>query len=160
MSEIISVNESTSLLGLVSTVLVDGAQQFVAKDHLIVANVVDTGGNFNRYFLDNVEEGVDSTTIAVHRLMKQSLHRSIIKELGDKTEFFLVHFFALLKQQAHGESGELLVNGFANFAYIRPGRDNFMVVSAAWRGDGWTMEATWVEYPYEWRHGLHVLSRA
>ncbi|MEK7653150.1 MAG: hypothetical protein AAB358_01560 [Patescibacteria group bacterium] len=149
------------LLKRVITVAVSGAAKFVASEHLKEANVGWTGDNFKRLFLEKVEEKVGNATIAIHKLEKASLDVPIMAELGDHAEIQLAHFFALLQAQSKGETGVLLVNGYANIAYIRGIDGNFWAVYVLWYpGYGyWFLYAHSVEHPDGWLGGGQVLSR-
>ncbi|MCX6760056.1 MAG: hypothetical protein NTW46_01795, partial [Candidatus Nealsonbacteria bacterium] len=107
------------LLKQVETVAVKGAERFVAKDHLKEANVGWTSDNFQKLFLDKVEESVKDAAIAVHRLERDSLDAPILAELGNRAETKLAYLFELLEKQSKGEKGTLLTNGYANIAYIK-----------------------------------------
>ena len=116
---------------------------------------------FLNMFLKKVEENVGDATIVVHCLEKASLDAPIMAELGDRAEIQLAHFFGLLKVQSKGEEGALLVNGYANIAYIRGTDGNFWAVRAYWRsgcGD-WDVRADSVVDPGGWSGGRQVLSR-
>ena len=144
----------------VATVVVNGTEKFVAKDHLKEANVGWTSDNFKKLFLDKAEEGVKAATIVVHRLERDSLDAPILTELGSHVETKLAHFFELLKTQSKGESDTLLTNGYANIAYIKGNDGNFWAVRAYWySGLGyWHVRANSVDYPYRWPAGSLVLS--
>ena len=144
----------------ITTVPVSGAKRFVAKDQLQEANIGWTGGNFKRLFLEKVEENVGDAVIAMDRLEEDLLDAPIRAELGDRAKIQLAHFFGLLKAQAKGEEGALLVNGCANIAYIRGIDGNFWAVDARWHfGFGcWDVGARSVKDPNRWSAGDHVLS--
>ena len=145
----------------VTTVSVFCAKKFVAKDQLQAANIGWTNSNFDKFFLNKVEENVGDTTLAVHRLEKGSKDSMIRTELGDRAEIQLAHFFELLKKQSKGEEGRLLVNGYANIAYIIGNDGNLWAVLALWFSAFrcWAVLACSVESPAEWAAGRQVLSR-
>lgn len=122
--------------------------------------------NFQNNFLGKIEEDVPAATIAVHRLEKSSRDQGIMAELGIDLEtkkgvIKLAHFFELIKAQANGQEGQLLVNGYANIAYIEDENGKLWAVSADWGSDGrgWDVYASSVEDPREWRDGGRVLSQ-
>ena len=122
------------LLRKITSVVVSGAKKFVAdKASLKEANVGYTGSNFDEFFLGKMEENVADATLAIYRLEKNSLDAPIRKELGEHEETALTHFLDLLKKQAKGQEGHLLVNGYANIAYIRDKNGKLWTVNAYWR---------------------------
>ncbi|OGZ64014.1 MAG: hypothetical protein A3A98_03630 [Candidatus Staskawiczbacteria bacterium RIFCSPLOWO2_01_FULL_40_39] len=156
-------HEVPPVLKLVTSgIKVAGAKRFVAdKDSLKEANVGWTGENFNQFFLGKVEENVQDGIIAIHRLEKRSVDAPIRKELGqEREEIALAHFFDLLKKQSKGQEGHLLVNGYANIAYIKDKNGNFWAVGALWHSyyRYWSVYARSVGHPRGWRAGDQVLS--
>ena len=154
--------KEADLLRRITTVEVNGAEKFVANDQqLKAANVGWTGSNFRALFLNKAEENVGKATIVVHSLEKNSLDVAIMAELGTRVEIHLCQFFALIAKQSKGEAGPLLVNGYANIAYIRGNDGNLWAVYAYWRSacGYWHVYADSVEYPREWHAGDQVLSR-
>ena len=145
-----------------SGVKVAGAKRFVAdKVSLKEANIGFTWSDFDNFFLGKVEENIQDATIAIHRLEKNSLDAPIRKELGqEREEITLTHFFDLLKKQSKGQEGHLLVNGYANIAYIRDKHDKLWAVRALWPSyyRYWDVRAHSVVHPYEWGAGDQVLS--
>lgn len=151
------------LLQPVATVEVAEVRRFVAREHLVAANIGWTGENFNRQFLDKVEENVPARRIAVHALVKGSLDPEIMVELGRARRVtHLAHFFQLLKKQTKGEVGPLLTNDASNVAYCFGVDGNFWVVRAYWRSlrHCWGVGADSIGNPLEWGGGLRVLSQA
>lgn len=154
------VEGKQDFLHKIATAAVSGAKKFVAKDALKEANVGYTGSNFDRFFLNKVEEGVGDATIAIYHLERDSLDAPIMTELGSHAEINLAYLFELLKKQSKGESGPLLINGYANIAYIKGSDGNFWAVDAGWHsGRGyWSVDARSVEFPDRWGAGYQVLS--
>jgi len=152
--------EAAKLLKLITSVQVGAVKRFVAKEHIKAANIGWMGDNFKAFFLDQVEENVEASSIAVHRLEKVSLDAPILAELGDRAVISLAHFFELVEKQSKGESGQLLVNGYANVAYVIGKNGNTWAVSAAWFDvyRYWYVRAYSLENPYRWPEGLQVLS--
>jgi hypothetical protein len=130
-------------------VSVKGVKKFVAKDRLKVANIGWSGENFDKFFLNKVEENIEDAVIAVHLLGRNSLDAPILTELGKRSETKLCHFFGLIEKQSKGEDGLLLTNGNANIAYIIGSDGNMWTVFAHWHsGYGyWCVEARSIEYP-------------
>lgn len=155
------VVKAAELLREVARAAVGGAARFVARDHLTAANIGWMSDDFKRYFLNVVEEKVEGVTLTVHRLKKASLGAPILSELGDCAEISLAHFFELMKRQSKGEAGPLLVNGWANIAYIRGNDGNLWAVDAYWNDTDrdWDVYVYSVEDPHEWGDGRQVLSR-
>lgn len=154
--------EVPPLLMPVTKVSVTGSKRFTAnKVSLKEANVGYTGSNFDRFFVGKVEENVGDANLAIHQLEKASLDAPIRKELGqEREEITLTHFFHLLKQQSKGQSGPLLINGYANIAYIRGNDGNLWAVDAYWDSGYryWGVDAYSFEYPDDWNAGYQVLS--
>lgn len=145
---------------MVKTVSVKATEKFVAsKDAHARANVGYTGSNFNKFFLDLVEENVGDASIDIHVLGRDSLGAQVMAELGSRAKIKLAHLFELLEQQAKGEAGPLLVNGSANVAYIVGKDGNVWAVDACWRGaDCWHVNADSVGAQGSQYAGHQVLS--
>jgi len=144
----------------VVTASVNGAEQFCAKDHLARANVGWTDNNFDQLFLNKVEKNVLPASIAVHQLKRSSTDKLIMAELGAAAEIQLAYLFELIKAQSQGQEGVLLVNGYANIAYIRGTDGNLWAVDAGWgAAGGWGVSANSFVDPGGGGAGLRVLSR-
>ena len=162
-------SELTSFLEFVGTVKLPAQPSFVARDHFkvdtgkkAVVKIAWMGSNFENNFLGKTEEAVDETELAIRKLKKDLLDKEIRPELGsDKEEITLSQFYALLAKQGGGQQGELLVNGYANIAYIRDQNDKLWAVHARWYSDGggWYVSARSVTYPRRWYAGRRVVSR-
>ncbi len=153
------------VLKQVSTVTVSGSKKFVAKIAFGPNNPDGIkfylGSNFENNFLGKIEENVEPTEIAVPRLEKSSRDPEIMAELGvEKKVIKLSHFYNLIKAQANGQEGTLLVNGCATIAYIEDKEGNLWAVDADWHSDDreWHLSADSVENPFEWNAGRQVLS--
>jgi hypothetical protein len=142
----------------ITAVPVFGTEKFIARDHLKPANISCTGSDFDKFFLEKVDENIKGLTVAVHRLEKDSLSIPIIAELGGCAEINLVHLFQLIEKQSKGEDGLLLTDG-TNIAYIRGTDGNLWVVVASWTSMDWYVCADRVGYPRKWSLGSQVLSR-
>lgn len=155
------------ILTLVATVKVAAVEHFVAAEKFREGETTDgvkvawLGNNFKTNFLGKTEEGVEEAELKLHKLNQDSLDAPIMNELGDTDETMLAHLWELLKQQPNGEEGKLLVNGWANVAYIRDVNDELWAVSACWDADrgGWDVEADSVTRPGRWDADSQVVSR-
>lgn len=159
-----------SLLRKVREVAVGGIQKFVANDAFGENN---SDGikfclwpDFSNNFLGKIEEDVKPAAIAIHRLEKALRDDRIMAELGidiktKKGVIKLAHFREMLKFQAQGQEGPLLVNGYANIAYIEDENGTVWVVYAYWYSvdRGWYVNVDSVGDPSEWTAGFQVLSQ-
>lgn len=156
----------SDLLRWLTTSTVHGKKNFCAKDYFIV----DTSGNavvkisfmsdnFRKLFLGKVEENVENVTLNIYNLEKALSDAFIRAELGERAETSIGHLWALLAKQPNGESGVLLINGYANIFYIRGSNDKLLTVDAHWYDDNWILYVYLVENPDEWRVGSRVVSR-
>lgn len=162
------MNGTTLLLRSISTISVPTIGPFVAKDHFKEdrngeAGIGWLGSNFKRYLLGKTEEAVPETTLRIHQLVKGSVDGPITAELGAEqiVETTLGQMFEMMKKQAHGEEGDLLVNGNAIIFYIRDINGQLWAVYCRWDSDYryWYVEARSVAYPRAWRDGRRVISR-
>lgn len=150
----------------VTEVAVVGTTKFVAADAFGPDNPNGIRfylwENFKKHFLGKIEENVEQATIAVHRLEKSSRNPEIMAELDvEKRVIKLAHFYELIKAQAQGQEGSLLVNGYANIAYIEDDKRTLWAVRANWHPAhrGWDVRVPSVESPCEWDVGSQVLSQ-
>lgn len=121
----------------------------------------DFGKNFVDNFGNRVETNVPAATIAVSRLEQWAKDPEIINELVSDTKRFrinLAHFYQMIETQGQGQSGPLLVNGYANIAYIE-GMENWAVLAIWNAGCGWYVYAIPVARPRPWSDEHRVLSR-
>ena len=122
--------------------------------------------DFDKNFTDNfghrVEPNVPAATITVNRLERRAKDPEIKAELAGETKrifaISLAHFYAMIEAQGQGEAGPLLVNGYANIAYI-DGMDNWAVSAYWYAGYGWSVNAYPVDGPSPWYDEDVVLSR-
>ncbi len=156
------------VLSLVTTVRVAGTEKFVAVDAFGSNNPAgikfSLGGNFRKNFIGKIEENIAPAIITVQRLDKPSRDPEIMAELGpEKRAIKLTHFYELIKAQANGQEGPLLINNCANIAYIEYIEDepNYLWAVNARRNSGrreWHLDAYPVGRPYEWLAGRRVFS--
>ena len=155
-------SRKSKLLKHKAVVPVNAIRRFVAREHLTAANIGSAGPNFQRLFLDKVEENVPAGRIAIRALVKGSLDPEIMVELGRARRVtYLAHFFQILKKQAKGQAGPLSIS-MANVAYCFGGDGNVWAVRASWDSvdHSWHVGAHSVGSPYEWLAGRQVLSQA
>ncbi|HEY4474761.1 MAG TPA: hypothetical protein VJC06_02470 [Candidatus Paceibacterota bacterium] len=122
------------------------------------------GTNFTTNFGNRVEKNVAAVIIAVSRLERRAKDPEITNELvgGETKRVFrisLAHFYQMIETQGQGQTeGPLLVNGYANIAYIEDVYN--WAVDADWvAGRGWDVNASPVDYPIPWYDEGQVLSR-
>ena len=164
----LEVIQSQKILEIVGTIVIPAmTEKFIAKEKFIVdtgkkakVKIVYLSDNFEKFFLDKIEESIVKTTLCSNKLLVSSVDDPIISELGgeEKIETKLSHVFHLISQQPNGEKGVLLVNGWANIFYVRDKNGNFCAVNAYWYGDGWYLYADSVGRPSRWRDGRCVFS--
>jgi hypothetical protein len=157
-----------TILTFVTTMKIAGQARFVSSDHFKVdtsrnasPKIYYTGDNFKKWFGDKIEEPVDDAELAISRLKEDSRDDRIRAELGDKRLTMLSQFYAAIKAQGNGESGPLLVSGYANIFYIIDKDGEERAVHAVWGGasDGWYVNAYEVDNPDTWVAGSRVVSR-
>ena len=152
-----------SILVYEDTVSVTAVKRFVAHEHLVEANVGWTGDNFKKLFLDNVEENVPAGRVAIHALVESSLDPEIMVELGRaRRVIHLSHFFQLMKKQAVGQAGPLMINDNWNIAYCIGSDGNIWAVYAGWDSFDrcWRVVSGSEGRPGGWGAGCRFLSQA
>ena len=155
------------LLALVTTAEVTSNESFVVAEKFREGETTDgvkiawVGGNFKQHLLGKTETSVAPATLRIYKLKEDSFDAPVLAELGDTAETTLAHFWELLKKQGRGQKGKLLVNGYANIAYIRDASGTRWAVSAYWCAglDGWFVEAYPVTDPIRWLADRPVISR-
>ncbi len=159
--------DEQSLLEAITTAEVPSIASFVAKEKFRSGKEIDgvkiywLGDNFKENFLNKKETDIAPATLRIQKLKNSSLDTPILAELGDKAETTMAHFWELLKQQGSGQKGNLLVNGYANIAYIRDENGVLWAVHARWSSGnvGWIVYAISVENPNKWNADSQVVSR-
>lgn len=154
--------KKSSLLARVCSVSVPDIPNFVMDEvSQKKANIGWLGINFLYDFFGKTEEGVAQAQLALHRLKKNSLDKPILARLGDKAEISLAQFIGLIEKQAKGREGVLLVNGYANIAYIGDKNGVIWAVSARWySGRGyWEVFTFSCGNPHGWHTGNQIVSR-
>ena len=125
------------------------------------ANIGLLGDNVKDFFSRQLEEDIPAIQLTIHRLEKDSTNKLILDELGPKPEISFAHFIGLIQNQAKGQEGLLLVNKYANVAYIRDKKGNLWPVYAYWVAvhGHWYVLAYPMKDKDEWSAGCHFLSR-
>ena len=155
----------SDLLEVLGTVAVPVTEKFVAKENFIVntgrkapVKISYVGSNFSERFLGKVEKPKPGTQLRYAKLLKSSVDRPILAELGNAAETALAEIFHLMATQPNGEDGALLNNGYANIFYVRDVNGELRAVNVNWNGDGWNVNANSVANPNEWCDGNRVFS--
>ncbi|MDO8495768.1 MAG: hypothetical protein Q7S32_04655 [bacterium] len=158
------LKKAVALLTHLSDTSLGSVKKFVAAENFTKRNTKvkfwDFGSNFEAHFLGKTERNVSAAVIAVHRLERASLDPEIMTELGEKRISTLAHFYQLIEAQGQGQAGTLLVNGYANIAYIEDDNGVLWAVNADWSsGRGWGVGAGSIGSPSGWGAGFRVVSR-
>ena len=151
-----------SLLTKITTVSVSSVSKFTMnKETQEAANIGWMGSNFQEFFFGKTEENISEAKVAAYKLEKASLDPAILEELGGeaKAEMSLAHFVSLIQQQSQGQEGTLLVNGYANVAYIRDNGKLWAVCCYWYSGRRcWDVGALLGTDPRRWHAGYQILS--
>ncbi len=154
------------LLEPLGTVIVSVTGRFVAREKFVrdttsrkAPNISYVGNNFSDWLLSKIEEPKPETQLRYAKLLKYSVARSILAELGNSAETTLAEVYALMERQPNGKDGVLLVNGWANIFFVRDVNDELRAVRVFWGGGGWRVGADSVADPREWGGGDRVFSR-
>lgn len=157
---------AAELLDPPTTSAFGGVKKFPAATHFKenVAPSADVriawlGATFMRRFAIKIEDASGETTIQFHTLLRLSPDRHIIDELDDRHETRLIDLWCLLKLQAHGEPGTLLIDAVPNIFYVRDSSGVLGAVDAVWGGAGWEIGASPVDGERMWPPGARVMSR-
>ena len=84
----------------------------------------------------------------------------ILDELSGRAEASLAHLWQLLYKQGNGESGPLLVNGYANIFYLRGTDGALWVAHPGWDDSGWALSVAQMNDPIGWCEGYRVFAPA
>ena len=143
----------------------------------IVARRLDVGESFTKnnlkvkfgYIDDKVvklfgkSQDVPAGELAVNTLLLPKHDPEIMVALGPQSRRFikLGQFYQLIEAQGHGQEGPLLVNGYANIAYILDENGAPWAVNAFWDPNygGWIVHVISVANLHEWLAGRRVLSQ-
>ena len=162
---------NSDLLEPVTTISVPAVEAFSTREMLTVGThegvkIGWNGKNFKKNFVNLKDTGkneisVPAQKLRVHRLRQNSVDGPIIAELGgeEKVENYLATMFAMMKKQGTGQTGDLLVNGWANIFYIKDDDDTLWAVRCIWLVSGWYVGARSLSGPNGWSAGDQVFSR-
>jgi len=143
-----------------------GVRKFLAGEHFkenitpsADVRIAWLGATFMRRFVTKIEDAGSETTIQFHTLLRLSRDRHIIDGLDDRHETRLIDLWCLLRMQAHGEPGALLIDAVPNIFYVRDSSGVLSAVDAVWGGAGWEIGASPVDGERMWPVGARVMSR-
>lgn len=117
------------------------------------------GASFMHRYAAKTESAAVHAAVRFHTLLKPSRDTDVIEELGDMHETRLADLWCLLKSQANGEAGILLVNAVPNIFYVRDHTGILGAIDAVWGGAGWEIGASPADGDRQWPPGTRVLSR-
>lgn len=160
---------TVNILTFICEIRVNGTEKFVAANAFGENNPDGIKfylwDNFKNNFLGKVEKDIKSATVSIYQLKKSSRNSEIMAELGidiktKKGVIKLAHLYDMIKAQAQGQEGPLLVNGYGNIAYIEDEKGTVRAVFAFWAliYRYWYVFASSVEGPRGWDGGSRVLS--
>lgn len=149
-----------------TTAAIAGAKRFLASEHFrentassAGVRIVWLGATFVRRFAIKIEDASGETALRFHTLLRPLRDRHIIDDLDDGHETRLVDLWCLLKVQANGQRGTLLVDTVPNIFYVRDSAGVLGAVDAVWGGAGWEIGASPVNDARMWPVGTRVMSR-
>jgi hypothetical protein len=140
-------------------VLIPAQERFVARDHFITSLdptakvlIAYVMGNFNRWFLDKIEEPSREVSLMWYELQRNSGDQTIVAELGGvkRVETTLGVVFALMQQQRLGQPGPLASNGWGNDFYVRDIAGELRSVYVHWCDEGWGVDCAPIVRTTEW----------
>lgn len=116
-------------------------------------------------FPKKLEDKVPPVTLMIYQLTEAVGDEVIISALDGRAEILFAHLWKLLKQQPHGEPGQLLTDGQPNICYIGDAEGTLKVVAVYyrvvnWKSAGWEMKVLSVNNTGIWPAGSQVLSRS
>ncbi len=113
-----------------------------------------------------IEPETPEATLTIYRLLEASKDDPIIAQLRGDHEVQAIlttwsQMYEMMKAQAHGEEGNLLVNGHANIYYIPQADGTIWAVCCSWRAHYrcWYVLACPVTCTNAWHAGDQVISR-
>jgi len=158
----------SALLEPITIVSLPGAEAFSVKEKFAIGmqdgvEIGWHGGDFKEYFLGKNEIDVPAQQPRVHKLRRMSKDAPIIAELGGEelVAINLATMFELMKKQGTGQTGDLLVNGYANIFYIKDDTGTFWAVDCVWSSDDgfWLVGAYPITRRSGWDADSQVFSR-
>ncbi len=113
----------------------------------------------------NSQKYASASELAVHRIIQASHDPEVMVALGpyhSKRFIKLGQFYQLIEVQGWGQEGPLLVNGYANIAYVLDENGAPWAVDAFWSRDhgGWYVLVYSIAHQYTWPAGSQVFSQA
>lgn len=149
-----------------TTSALSGIKQFRAGEYFrediapgAEVRILWIGATFMRRYAVKAESVAIHTAVRFHTLRRPSADKHIIDALGDRHEIRLADLWCVLKKQANGEEGVLLINAIPNIFYVRDSTGVLGAVDVVWGGAGWEIGASPVEGDRQWPSGARVLSR-
>ena len=143
-----------------------GITQFRAAEHfkeniapIAEVRILWIGASFTHRYATKTENAAVHAAVRFHTLRKPSRDNDIIEELGDRHEMRLADLWCLLKSQANGEAGVLLVNAVPNVFYVRDDAGILGAVDAVWGGAGWEIGASPADGDRQWPSGTRIVAR-
>ena len=141
------------------------SRRFVASESFTKSNPKVKFGHIDEKIvkLFGKSQDVPAGELAVSTLLRGTHDPEIMVALGPQSRRFikLGQFYQLIEAQGHGQEGPLLVNGYANIAYILDENGAPWAVRAGWDpgyGD-WDVCVDSVADLDGWGAGLQVLSQ-
>ncbi len=132
-------------------------QEGVNKDGVKIAFL---GDNFKKVFGPLVEGKVEATKLVVNELTRYANALDIVSAISaEKRVTTIGQVYQLVKAQAKGQAGPLLVNGWANIFLCYGNDGNFWLVHAHLSSDGWLFNALPLVFPLRWDGEDRVFSR-
>ena len=142
--------------------------KFIAKDNFVVnskdsaiVKISHINKEFKDWFINKIEDPFIGSIICGRDLTKKSVDDLILSELGGQgnAESTLTEIYAMMKNQAKGNAGILLTNGYDNIFYARDINNALRAVDVYWSGVDWYVGAYSLGYPLKWAAGYRVFSR-
>ncbi len=123
--------------------------------------------NFQNWILSKASEVIPAYTGTIKslKLTKNMNDSEILSEIGESNIFSIDEvcaiFKALTERQPHGESGDLLNNGYANIIYVRLADKSVVPARVYWNSDNrsWNLVACQFDDVDAWNEGRCVVVR-
>ena len=141
-------------------------RKFVAIESFTKSNTRVKFGYIDERILKlfgSIQEDTPTGALAVHRILCASHDPDIMVAMGPQSRRFtkLGQFYQALEVQGQGQAGPLLVNGYANIAYVLDENGAPWAVSAYWGAGsgGWRVSVGSVASRLEWLADDQALSQ-